>query len=286
MRKEIIVSGTGIEKAVENAKAALGAGPLDEIQYDIIDLGSKGFLGFLAKPTKIKAYIEIPDPTPVKHHKRDTAPMDEKTIMAAIEEDRKNKSESKKKKDKEAVIEADSDGDEEITLEPVEAKAGDDMSLDFVNTLISNLGINATAELFKCSNGSRRIIVSGPDASALIGHHGDTLDALQYLSNLACIKRNANGERDRSRVTLDIEGYRSKREETLRALARKMAAKALRNNKSVVLEPMNAYERRIIHSEIHKIDGVSTNSIGSDNNRKVVIYIHKDKETAGEESND
>ena len=113
----------------------------------------------------------------------------------------------------------------------------------------------------------------------LIGHHGEALDSLQYLANLANTKKNANGERNRRRVTIDIEGYRAKREETLRALARKMAAKALRQRRNVMLEPMSAYERRIIHSEIQGIAGVSTNSIGSDNNRKIVIYLVDEEET-------
>ena len=114
----------------------------------------------------------------------------------------------------------------------------------------------------------------------LIGHHGDTLDALQYLANLASARKNIKGERDKSRVTIDIGGYRAKREETLRALARRMAAKALRNRRSVMLEPMSAYERRIIHSEVQGIEGVSTNSVGSDNNRKIVIYL-TDKKPQG-----
>ena len=157
---------------------------------------------------------------------------------------------------------------------------GEDMSFDFINTVIADIGLDASAELYSCEDGTRRIAITGNDASTLIGHHGDTLDALQYLANLACARKNVHGERDKSRVTLDIEGYRAKREETLRALARRMAAKALRNKRSVMLEPMSAYERRIIHSEIQGIEGVSTNSIGSDNNRKIVIYL-TDKKPEG-----
>ena len=154
------------------------------------------------------------------------------------------------------------------------------MSYDFIRTVILDIGLNATAELYSCDAGTRRITIKGDDASTLIGHHGDTLDALQYLANLASARKNIHGERDKSRVTLDIEGYRAKREETLRALARRMAAKALRNRRSVMLEPMSAYERRIIHSEIQSIEGVSTNSIGSDNNRKIVIFL-TDKKPQG-----
>jgi spoIIIJ-associated protein len=165
---------------------------------------------------------------------------------------------------------------------------GEDMSFDFVKTVIADIGLNAEAELYSCEDGTRRIAIVGDDASALIGHHGDTLDALQYLANLASARKNSKGERDKSRVTIDIEGYRKKREDTLRALARRMAAKALRNKRSVMLEPMSAYERRIIHSEIQGIEGVSTNSIGSDNNRKIVIFLtdKKPKELFDEQTPD
>ncbi len=281
MKKEVMATGKGLEQALENAKAALGAGPLDDVQYEIIELGSNGILGIIGvKPTKIKAYMEVEEPTPVKRrHERQP---DEEAIKRAIAEEKKKKAAAPKK----AEAEKSSDEDEDVTLEPVDAKEGEDRSLDLINTLIANLGIKAEAKLYKCSNGSRRIIISGEEAGALIGHHGDTLDSIQYLSNLACIKKNIKGERDRSRVTVDIEGYRSKREETLRALARKKAAKALRDNRSVVLEPMNAYERRIIHSEVHTIEGVTTNSIGTDNNRKVVIYVQKNKEEDSSSENE
>ena len=120
--------------------------------------------------------------------------------------------------------------------------------------------------------------MTGEGSSVLIGHHGDTLDALQYLTNLAGAQKNENGERIKTRVTVDVEGYRAKREETLRALARRKAEQAIKNNKSVMLEPMSAYERRIIHSEVQSIEGVSTNSIGNDSNRKIVIFL-TDKHT-------
>ena len=122
-------------------------------------------------------------------------------------------------------------------------------------------------------DGELLIEVSGEGSGILIGHHGDTLDALQYLLNLAANRREEGEKREYLKVTLDIEGYRAKREETLRALARKQADKVLKYKRSVMLEPMNPYERRIIHSEVQNIKGVSTNSIGSENNRKIVIYL-------------
>ena len=120
---------------------------------------------------------------------------------------------------------------------------------------------------------NKLIRVDGESAGVLIGHHGDTLDSLQYLANLAANKKVAGEKREYCRITVDVENYRTKREDTLRSLARRMADKVLRYKKSVMLEPMNPYERRIIHSEVQKVAGVSTNSIGSENNRRVVLYL-------------
>lgn len=153
-----------------------------------------------------------------------------------------------------------------------------DTALVFVRKLISDLEINARAEMYVDDENVRRVLIYGEEACSLIGHHGETLDAFQYLANLAVIRHRKEAAKDgenesKARVTIDIENYRAKREATLRALARRMAAKALKYRRSVMLEPMNPYERRIIHSEIQNIEGVSTNSVGAENNRKIVIYL-------------
>jgi len=156
------------------------------------------------------------------------------------------------------------------------------VALTFVRTLIADMGIEAEASLSIVTGGKREflITVSGEEASALIGHHGDTLDSLQYLTNLAANRREEDEEGNYTRITVDIENYRAKREDTLRKLARRMADKALKYRRSVTLEPMNAYERRIIHSEIQNIAGVTTNSIGTDHNRRVVISCEESARTA------
>ncbi len=277
MIKEIIATGKDVVEAKENARAALGAGPLDDVNFEILHAGSKGIFGIIGvKPAQVRAYMELPD-AEERHKRKSERPHRERNNTQKPDSDKKHdRPEGKNKKhrkqdkpEKPAAAAHDSD----IKLEPKTVSTGEDMSFDFVSTLIANIGLSAEASLYSCDDGTRRIIIKGDDASTLIGHHGDTLDALQYLANLASARKNINGERDKSRVTIDIEGYRAKREETLRALARRMAAKALRNKRSVMLEPMSAYERRIIHSEIQGIEGVSTNSIGSDNNRKIVIFL-------------
>ena len=311
MIKEIIATGKDVSEAKENARAALGAGELDDVKFEILHMGSRGIFGIIGvKPAQVKAFIEIPDREERRPRrdkkKKPAAPVNKNEAQAeapaTVEENApaaevQHKS-NKKKKHKSHKSENRPEGknepkaaaepkertqvipEVELKMERREVAEGEDMSYDFIRTVILDIGLDATAELYACEDGTRRIAIKGNDASTLIGHHGDTLDALQYLANLASARKNVHGERDKSRVTLDIEGYRAKREETLRALARRMAAKAIRNNRSVMLEPMSAYERRIIHSEIQGIEGVSTNSIGSDNNRKIVIYL-TDKKPKG-----
>ena len=274
MIKEITAVGKDILEAKENARAALGAGELDDVQFEVIDGGTKGILGLFARPAKVRAFIEIPD-THEKRHRNDRPKKEHKPEQKKQPENKpkQKKQPEKKAESKEPKAVSEVIPEAELKMERRIVEDGEDMSYDFVKTVIADIGLNAEAELYSCEDGTRRIAIVGEDASALIGHHGDTLDALQYLANLASARKNSKGERDKSRVTIDIEGYRKKREETLRALARRMAAKALRNKRSVMLEPMSAYERRIIHSEIQGIEGVSTNSVGSDNNRKIVIFL-------------
>ena len=150
---------------------------------------------------------------------------------------------------------------------------GEAEALDMIKTLLANMNVEANVEMKDGENGEKIITVDGGNSSILIGHHGETLDSLQYLANLAANKKVEGVKREYVKISVDVEGYRAKREETLRSLARRMADRVLKYKKSVMLEPMNPYERRIIHSEVQKIDGVSTNSIGSDNNRKVVMYL-------------
>ena len=306
MIKEIIATGQDVAEAQANARQLLGASELDDVKFEIIYLGRKGFMGFGSKPAQVKAYIEIPekeerrkrnDRKKERRERNDNAPhvtkeategaaetAEKSTEEAPKTNTNKNKKHKKKPQSNQRAEESKPKTQVipecELKFERRDVAEGEDMSYDFIRTVILDIGLNATAELYSCDDGTRRITIKGEDASTLIGHHGDTLDALQYLANLASAKKNVHGERDKSRVTLDIEGYRAKREETLRALARRMAQKALKNRRSVMLEPMSAYERRIIHSEIQNIEGVSTNSIGSDNNRKIVIFL-TDKKPQG-----
>ena len=157
-------------------------------------------------------------------------------------------------------------------------QGGESNALAFIENLLKDMNIEADVAMSDGDNGEKRISVIGESAAVLIGHHGDTLDSIQYLANLAANKKVEGKKEAYVKISVDVEGYRAKREETLRALARRMAAKVQKYKKSVMLEPMNPYERRIIHSEIQSIEGVSTNSIGSENNRKIVIFLETSNE--------
>lgn len=146
-----------------------------------------------------------------------------------------------------------------------------EIAKEFLNTFNSNIGlenVNVKAD-YDNEKDEINVEMDGENLGILIGHHGDVLDALQYLTGLAANR----GKEGFTRVTLDVENYREKRIETLRALARRSAAKVKKNGRNMSFEPMNAYERRIIHSEIQNIDGVTTFSVGSGDDRRVVISL-------------
>ena len=162
-------------------------------------------------------------------------------------------------------------------------------ALNFVTELIANMKLNAEAKAAEKPEGEElittetatvypKIEIIGEDSSVLIGHHGETLDAIQYLVNLSALRRTKSGDGDYVKIVVDVENYREKRETTLRSLAKRMAAKAVKYKRNVYLEPMNAYERRIIHSELQSYPNVSTHSVGSDRDRKIIVtYEGSDK---------
>ncbi len=186
------------------------------------------------------------------------------------------------------TVSAPSEPAEPKKREPI-TQAEMDYALEFINTLLKNMGLGASGVPAECPEGEEfepteeapvypRINIVGDDTGILIGHHGETLDAIQYLVNLSALRKSKSKDGDYIKIVVDIENYREKREETLRQLARRMAARAVKYRRNVFLEPMNAYERRIIHSELQSFENVSTHSVGADRDRKIIItYEGPDK---------
>ncbi len=279
-KKSFTATGKTVEEALENAKKGLGIDTIDGYSFEIIEKGKSGFLGFGATPAKVRVFEEEDEEDILETIKKEeTKPAHKPTHKPEHKSEPKiSKGASGSPEKKAEAPKKDTPVAREKAAEPTGTPIPDtNAALVFVRTTLKNLELSATADGYVDEEGITRIIVKGNDATMLIGHHGDTLDSFQYLANLAANREFKSGEKNHNRVTVDIEDYRSKREATLRALARRMANKAIKYGKSVMLEPMNPYERRIIHSEIQNIEGVATNSIGSENNRKVVIYLTDSK---------
>ncbi len=174
-------------------------------------------------------------------------------------------------------------GDNDAVVRVCYVSPAQQNGLEFVRQIIRDMDIYADAAVAPVEGAKREYVIniSGEDAGVLIGHHGETLDALQYLTNLAANRRTEDDDPEYTRISLDVEDYRVRREETLRRLAKRTAERALRTGTNITLEPMSPYERRIIHSEIQGIDGVTTNSIGVDSNRRVMVIVDGGQSGAG-----
>lgn len=219
-----------------------------------------------ANPPKVQESAEPKSTEPVKPEAKPTI---EKPVKPIADQSAPKKEIAPQHEDKPEIVVT----DEELAV-----------ACDFANQTLKNMCVKANAAVVSDENG-KKIDISGEDAGALIGHHGETLDAFQYLVNIAVMrnqKTENSSKREFVKIIVDIENYRSKREETLRQLARRMAGKAIKYKRNILLEPMNPYERRIIHSEIQNIENVSTHSVGSDENRKIIItYEGADKAHRG-----
>ncbi len=294
MKKEIEISAKTKEEAIAKAVEELGAPSESALFITVINEGRKGFLGFGSVDATIKAVYQIPDAPAEKKERRDRrdrnnrrgdrgdrrdrAPRNTEVTEETIENETveehlpgelpvrqpKNKTRQNPPKARKTYE----------NVDPATVKDSERMAYEFITNLVANMGLqDVVIAMHPGDNDDMVITVDGEAAGVLIGHHGDTLDALQYLANLAANKKEEGEKREYARITVDVESYRAKREEALRALARKKANQVLKYKKSIMLEPMNPYERRIIHSEIQHMDGVTTNSIGTDNNRRIVIFL-------------
>ena len=144
----------------------------------------------------------------------------------------------------------------------------------FLTGLLERMGVNADIEISPRENGGVNVNLSGSGMGAIIGRRGETLDAIQHLTNYVVNR----GSEKRMHISVDAECYRSKREESLTRLAEKMAEKAIKYKRSMALEPMNSYERHVIHTALQNYEGVTTSSTGVEPNRRVVVsYVKPDK---------
>ena len=262
--REAISTGASVEEAKEKAIEMLGDIGDADVEFEIIDLPEKKVLGlFGGKEAKVRVYVESLDNDLPKAEKKAEKKIDKKNDKAEKKADKKAEK-AEKKAEKEVKTD-----DKPVTY----GVKNVDGLIKYVKDILDHMDIGEVTITSTDIEKGVKLDIEGDGMGAVIGRRGETLDAIQCLASLYC---NQEEEGEFKRVVLDTSGYREKREKTLQALAAKTARQALRSGRNQSLEPMNPYERRIIHSEIQNIQGVSTNSIGSENNRKIVIFLDGD----------
>ena len=304
--KSIEATGKTVKDAIRNGLAELGCDS-DDVDIQVVEMGSPGLFGMFGKPAKVKLTVKADDPAldiemPVlsldaasgRKQKQGKAkaekpkaekPAEEPAEEAAEEAPREKKSRNRRRRKGGAKPEGgeavETDEAESIAEpapviehEPFVAAAEDALSDDakkaraFLAGLTDRMGVPVEIELMETQE-QLRMQMAGENMSLLIGRRGETLDALQYLTSL-----NINrGREEYLRISIDTENYRAKREEALRKLAVRMAGRAKKSGRRVALEPMNPYERRILHSALQNDPEVTTHSEGEEPYRRVIITL-------------
>ena len=270
-------TGKTVDEARAKACALLGVQADDlNVSYEVLEMPQKtGFLGLKLTPAKVCVSVEEPDApaTPAVEEKK--APVQEKAAPAPAVEAPAAPAEPEAKAEEEAApaVEAAAEqpaAEEEETEEPIniEENAKVKAAVDYLREVIALMGVE-NVSFSAVQKGEATIIrLDGEKLGALIGRRGETMESLSYLASLVANRL----EGDYIKLGLDVAGYRDKRESDLTALAQRIGAKVRRTGRSFAMEPMNPYERRIIHSAISKMEGVRSESKGEGRDRRVVIY--------------
>ncbi len=274
--KSIESSAKTMEEAVTQGLEKLGVS-LGDVTIDIIDEGSKGLFGLLGgKPARVRLTVKETDEDADILSTLSMQDADKpKAQPAKAEKPAAPKPAASEKERKAPIVQksaAPANADEaeepaEVELRDPATPAGKAQHFLMDVTRLMNVSVSVAANIDE--EGNVRVDMHGDKQGILIGRRGETLDALQYLTSL-----NVNrGQDEYTRVTLDTENYRAKREEALKRLANRMANRAVKTGRKVVMEPMNPYERRILHSALQQNDAVTTHSEGDEPNRHVVITL-------------
>ena len=255
MTKSMEVRGKTAEEALEKALSQLGL-ERDEVAVEVIARAKTGFLGIGASEAVLRVSYEAPDEEQAKKPTAKPASVKAPAPKAAAEKKPEQKPEVKPAAPK-------APGKTKRMVEGEQAAATE----AFLRGLLDRMGVQADMEISPREGGGLNVELSGSGIGAVIGRRGETLDAIQHLTNYVVNR----GNDKRSHINVDAENYRAKREESLVRLAQKMAAKTIKYKRSMALEPMNSYERHIIHTALQDYEGVTTSSTGNEPNRRVVV---------------
>ncbi len=280
MKKYLEATGKTQEEAVANALAQLGL-ERDDVEVELLARAKTGFLGIGSSPAKVRVTYEapdLPDPEDLNRQDQEEHQIAEEKQKARQEPERKPRP-KKEKKPREVKMPQAAVPVQEQPARPVvmdydfSPAAEDDAAAvqirEFLTGLMKHMDHQAEIVISVAQENTYKVELVGEHMGGFIGRRGETLDAIQQLTS--CVVNKSRSRQDRIRVRMDCEGYRAKREETLIRLAEKTASKAVKYRRNMVLEPMNSYERHIIHTALQDYEGVVTYSTGTDPNRRVVV---------------
>ena len=266
MEKKIIATGKTIDLAVEAALAQLGL-TRDDISYEVLALPKAGFLGFGKADAKIQVTYEVPDPVVVPEKPKSALGSASRSKPKAKAMPDQKPAAPKAPEAPKAEKKAEKKVEAPKTFVPAEPGSIEEKIEVFIKGLLEKMGSDAVPHAWKENENTYKVELTGEDLGYLIGRRGDTLDAIQHLANYT-----VNGEVEgHIRINVDAESYREKREDSLRRYARKKAQQVLKARRRTTLEPMNAYERHVIHSALQDMENITTHSTGTEPNRRVVI---------------
>ena len=288
MIKFIDMTGKTEDEAIRRALEQLGL-ERDDVSVEILERAKSGFLGIGGSPATVRVSYDDgqpePKPEPVKPEPKSAAPKAEKKPVYCAEvlqkevRAREKQEREAKRGERRAEPKAEKAPREPVVLGEEIRDEKSEQIRTFLSGLLEHMDAKAEVKVYEVEKNRYKVILEGEKLGALIGRRGETLDAIQQLTNYSI---NRGGESKRARVQIDAENYREKREESLERLAQKVAGKVVKYRRnvtlSVTLEPMNAYERHVIHTALQDTQYITTFSIGTEPNRRVVVSYDRTKQ--------
>ncbi len=284
MIKFIDMTGKTEDEAIRRALEQLGL-ERDDVSVEILERAKSGFLGIGGSPATVRVSYDDgqpePKPEPVKPEPKSAAPKAEKKPVYCAEvlqkevRAREKQEREAKRGERRAEPKAEKAPREPAVLGEEIRDEKSEQIRTFLSGLLEHMDAKADVKVYEVEKNRYKVILEGEKLGALIGRRGETLDAIQQLTNYSI---NRGGESKRARVQIDAENYREKREESLERLAQKVAGKVVKYRRNVSLEPMNAYERHVIHTALQDTQYITTFSIGTEPNRRVVVSYDRTKQ--------
>lgn len=278
MIKFIDMTGKTEDEAIRRALEQLGL-ERDDVSVEILERAKSGFLGIGGSPATVRVSYDDGQPEPVKPEPKSAAPKAEKKPVYCAEvlqkevRAREKQEREVKRGERRAEPKAEKAPREPVVLGEEIRDEKSEQIRTFLSGLLEHMDAKAEVKVYEVEKNRYKVILEGEKLGALIGRRGETLDAIQHLTNYAVNR----GQNKRARINVDAENYRTKREESLQRLAVKVAGKVVRYRRNITLEPMNAYERHVIHAALQDHPDVTTFSTGTEPNRRIVVAYSRGK---------